>query len=819
VPAKEWPAMPDNFSKGPLSDLRVLDLSDDLGAYAGRMFGDLGAEVYWIEPPSGAKIRSKYDLNETVDADSTAEFLHYGVNKKSAAIDIHTEYGREALLEAVKQSDIFIETGDPGEFDTLGIGYDSLRKANPGLIYLTITPYGQTGPHHNWKGTALTGAASGGLMYLCGDPDLPPMQPSNDQAYQIASLVAVSTSLVALFGREHRGRLGSRVDISVQEATSMTTLQTASANAYTWYHRIPSRSGLDHNGRRHLYECADGKWISFVVPEYRWAEFTQWLVDENIGDTLLDPSWTDFSYRMENYSTFSQVVETFCRRFSRDALYEEGQRRRLLTSPVAQLDELTDHQQLTSRDFFESLPTGKKGRKHRFMRPPYKFSSTPLSPLAPPPELASHNNEFLQLSRTPSTHNPSDPKFPLEARPLTGITVCDFSWMIAGPSVSRLLSDWGAQVIRVESSTRMCQIRQAGLWPPDSQKSGDSPNAVFSDCNLGKKSVTLNLNDERGRDLAKKLIQQSDVLLNNFTGSRMARWGMAFDDLKDLNTGLVMLSMPVMGSSGPMKDFRANGNGVLTATGINYGMGEEGTAPIGMGPLYSDFSAPYFGASAILSALHHRLKEGEGQFIDLSQFESTLNLLGPLFMETELNGIPPARPGNGHRRHTPQGVFRCTGKDRWVAISVTNDREWVDMCRALDGDRGDEYGSRFPTSSNRRQHEYEISEWISSRVKDWDAWNLTNHLQEYSVPASVVQSVQDFVELDPHLSTQHFADVSDRAGGVTYRSHLQPARINAEVPIPGRAPTLGEHNEEVLVGMLGLTQNEFVQFVVDGVIA
>ena len=188
----------------------------------------------------------------------TPAVLHYGVNKKSVELDIHTHEGRELLLKAARYCDIVIETATPGAFDELGIGYEALRASNSRLIYVTITPYGQYGPHRGWKGTALTGAASGGLMYLCGDPQLPPTQPSNDQAYQIASLVAVSTALVALVGRELEGNdvHGSRVDVSVQEATSIATLQNASANAYTWYQQIPRRTGLEHNGRRHLYELS-----------------------------------------------------------------------------------------------------------------------------------------------------------------------------------------------------------------------------------------------------------------------------------------------------------------------------------------------------------------------------------------------------------------------------------------------------------------------------------------------------------------------------------------------------------------------------------
>jgi crotonobetainyl-CoA:carnitine CoA-transferase CaiB-like acyl-CoA transferase len=164
-------------------------------------------------------------------------------------------------------------------------------------------------------------------------------------------------------------------------------------------------------------------------------------------------------------------------------------------------------------------------------------------------------------------------------------------------------------------------------------------------------------------------------------------------------------------------------------------------------------------------------------------------------------------------------VFNCTGVDRWIAISITNDQEWTEMCGVLDDHMGIEYARRFATSIERRLHENDIGKWIAEKVRRFDAWELTNLLQRRSVPASVVQSVQDLVELDPHISAQHFTDISDRSGRVSYRSHLQPARIDSKVPVPDRAPVLGEHNEEVLIGKLGLAENEFVQLILEGVIA
>ena len=246
----------------------------------------------------------------------------------------------------------------------------------------------------------------------------------------------------------------------------------------------------------------------------------------------------------------------------------------------------------------------------------------------------------------------SDP----ETRPLAGLRVTDFFWLIAGPATSRMLADLGAEVIKIETNTRDDQIRVQGMWHSDAASSR-SPNAVFMDCNASKLSVTLNLNTTRGVELARELVRRSDIVTNNFTGERMNRWGLGYEDLVQIKSDIIMLSMPVMGTTGPFRAYGANGRGIVAHGGLDVNMGFPGRPPVGMGPLYSDFTSPYFAVSALMAALHHRERTGEGQFIDLAQFQATVSLLGTDVIESTANGHVRAADGNRNRDAAPHGAL------------------------------------------------------------------------------------------------------------------------------------------------------------------
>jgi len=405
---------------------------------------------------------------------------------------------------------------------------------------------------------------------------------------------------------------------------------------------------------------------------------------------------------------------------------------------------------------------------------------------------------------------PNDRRLPLE-----GIRVADFFWLIAGPAGSRVLADFGAEVIKIESLSRLDRIREGGVQPPEGAVA-DS-NGVFNDCNTNKRSITLNLNTPRGIELAKEIVRRSDIVTNNFTGDRMERWGLGYEALREVRPDLIMLSLPVMGTTGPYVRYGAYGNGVIAFSGLSTNMGPPERPPVGIAPLYSDFSAPLFAAIAVLAALHHRERTGEGQFIDLAQAESAMALLGTGTLEYTVNGTLPPRPGNRSRDHCPHGAYRCAGSDRWCAIAVASDDEWRRLCEAMQ--RPELIADpRFATFEARKRHEdaldAEIAAWTATR----DPWQVTHVLQAAGVAAGVVEDLADMVVRDPHLPGRHLREIAREGESVSFMTHAQPVRLDGESPPLRRAPLMGEHNEYVFRELLGMSHEAFVQALADGAI-
>ena len=406
-------------------------------------------------------------------------------------------------------------------------------------------------------------------------------------------------------------------------------------------------------------------------------------------------------------------------------------------------------------------------------------------------------------------------------QPLEGIRICDFFWLIAGPACSRIFADWGAEVIKIESSSRMDEIRQTGSWPPDDERSEDSHNGVFNDCNTSKKAMQVDINTSEGIEIIKRLVAESDIVTNNFTGERMDRWGLGYEDLKKINPGIIMLTMPVMGTTGPQRNFGAIGNNVIALGGINYAMGFPDTPPTGMGPLYSDFAAPYFAASAILAALHHRNQTGEGQFIDLAQFQATASLLGPALLDYSANGTIPERPGNTHPDVAPHGVYPARPEphnaDRWISLAIDTDEQWKDLY-SLMGEPISLSDPQYDTNQGRIRSRDNIDTEIAKWTSRHQTHALAEVLQAAGIPAGAVQDLHDLIVTDSEFASSHFESMPDRAGGVLYTTHRQPVRLNQRTAQMNRAPTFGEHNYEIYTTLLGYSDAEYAGLVSRGIV-
>jgi benzylsuccinate CoA-transferase BbsF subunit len=371
---------------------------------------------------------------------------------------------------------------------------------------------------------------------------------------------------------------------------------------------------------------------------------------------------------------------------------------------------------------------------------------------------------------------------------LKGIRILDFSWVLAGPYATRILADFGAEVIKVQP-----------LLPPAEDKFA---RGYYNTWNRNKRGVTLNLNSPDGIALAKRLVALSDAVVENFTPRVMANWGLDYENLKKIKADIIMLSLSTMGGSGPWKDYTGFGPTVQAFSGLTHLTSYPGGPPLGPGTAYADHVAALFACLALLGALEYR-RSGEGQHIDISQVEAMASLLGDAF-------IPP-------KNSAASGVYRCRGEDRWCALSVSTEEEWRGLKKAL-GNPPWADAKRFATPASRLKNKKALDGLIGEWTGKHTAEEAMTLLQEHGVAAGVVQDAKDLIK-DPQLKSRgFFVELEHPEMGRTI-SDANPIGLSDSPPAYTRpAPLPGQDNEYVYGGLLGLSQTEINRLKETGVV-
>lgn len=391
--------------------------------------------------------------------------------------------------------------------------------------------------------------------------------------------------------------------------------------------------------------------------------------------------------------------------------------------------------------------------------------------------------------------------------PLAGVRVLDFTWVLAGPFCTRLLADYGAEVIKVQSAV-----------VPGTEEQNLSPN--FAAWNRNKLSVTLNLNQPEGVELAKRLASLSDVVVENFTPRVMENWGLDYARLKEANPDLIMLSLSGMGQTGPLRDYVCFGPTIQALSGLTYLTGLAGRPPIGIGVSLSDHLAGLAGALGVLAALELRRSTGQGSSIDLSQLEVSCGLLGPAFLDLAANGRAAEPQGNGwpYGDAAPHGIYRCQGEDRWCAIAVFSQEEWRALCRAM-GEPAWTHNERFATLDARSKHADELDRLVEGWTRERAPEEVMRLLQGVGVAAGVVQNAEDLAQRDPQLQHRGFWVSQDHPVLGRVPTDGSPLLFSEIAPTFDRpAPLLGQHNDEIFRQLLGLSQEETTRLKQQGII-
>lgn len=388
--------MPDEMApSGPLADLRVLDLTDATGSYCGKLFADLGADVVKVEPPAGdaARRRGPFARGE-VHPERSLAWWQYNASKRGITLNLHSADGRALFRRLLASADIVLETTMPGTLEALGIGYPRFQAAFPRLIWTAITPFGQEGPRARDQGPDLVVFASSGLMNLTGEPDGPPVRLGGQQSHNLAGIYAALGTMAAVMSRLATGQ-GQYLDVSRQAALA-TAQADGGATFYQFNQMIPGRVGSEHPVviPIKVVPCQDGYIFGGALMPHEWRGFRDWMAELTEVEELLDPALDSPPNRIPFRDLIHAVFANVASAFTKQAMYEEAQRRRLPFAPVSDVRDLWDNPQLRARGWFQDVEHPDRGETVTYPGAPYRLTRTPWRITRPAPHIGQHNAEI-----------------------------------------------------------------------------------------------------------------------------------------------------------------------------------------------------------------------------------------------------------------------------------------------------------------------------------------------------------------------------------------------------------------------------------------
>ena len=793
----------------PLSGLRILDLASGAAAFCSKLLADLGAEVVKIEPPGGCPSRQAGPfVNDQKGADSSLSFWYHNSGKSSVTLDLENEPDRQKFIRLAASSDALVESFRPGYLEGIGLGYSGLCAVNPGLVVASVTGFGQSGPYAQYKSSSLIAAASGGQMYVCGRPGRQPLKAYGDQAYYTASLFAACGILLALRCRELTGR-GQHIDISMREAVA-AALEHVLVQ-YFYDKKVPGRQGsLQWNAASDIFACRDGHVLLTFNRE--WDTLVELLGSKDMAAGLAHPAWRDADFRRQHIGDIQKAINSWTCMQDREEIFRLGQDMRFPWAAVYSIRDVMHNDQLSERGYFVNAGHLLKPGGFKAPRPVIDFADAPGYEWKPAPAIGEHDIRFEEAldhsgapEGTPLRCGDLRPGAP-GGTPLHGIRVLDFTWMLAGPYATRLLADFGAEVIKVQSKLTATGAEQ-------------NDTGYFANWNRNKLGITLNLGRVEARQLVLELVKKCDLVMENFTPRVMEGWGLGYQDLKLVKPDIVMVSLSGFGHSGPWRNYAALGTTVQALSGLTQLTSYDGGRPDGIGFAYADHISGLYAALAALAALRRRDHYGQGAYVDISELEAACSTLGPALLGYSVNGRAAAPAGNMAEwgQAAPHGCYRCKGEDRWCVIAVFSEEEWQSLCNVM----GQPQLARQEKFSSTRLR-FENADDLDTLIETWTV-NYTSHeamdmLQSAGVPAAAVNDAQDLVD-DPQLNGRgFFIELEHPVLGLT-RADGNPIRMSAAPAVYHKAaPLLGGDNRRVFIDILGMEEDKFGSYLEDGII-
>jgi crotonobetainyl-CoA:carnitine CoA-transferase CaiB-like acyl-CoA transferase len=687
------------------------------------------------------------------------------------------------------------------------------HSANPHLVAIDLSWFGKTGPYRDFQATDAMCRALAGFVQLIGPAEGPPLTLPDYQSAIMGGLAAFIPALATL----HAARGGRRWEVSVHEATiALAEYQAIEA----WATSPQTRWGFNRFTPTYpmgVYRCKEG-WLGItIVTPAQWKSFCDVMDMPELGR---DP---DHVMGGERLARADALEARFIPRFL-DRTAEEwftlGLELRLPFAIVPDMQQVLTWPVFRDRKAIVPIAVG--GRTVEAPGTPFQLTATPPDFGGVVPELGEHNalcrpersegphgtrNEILRSAQDDRSFAQDD------KRPLAGLRIIDLSMGWAGPICTRNLADLGADVIKIEACGYPDWWRGVDNRPQTVTQRLYEKSHRFNIMNRGKRAITLDLTVPDGVALAKALVTGADAVIENYSAEVLRKFGLDYPALATVNPSLVMVSMAAFGSTGPWRETRAYGSTLEQGSGLPSVGGRPDDPPMMNHLAFGDAVGGLNACSALLIALLHKKRMGEGQFIDLSQVQCMLPFTAAWAIEQSATGRVRSRAGNRHPLFVPHGIFPSAGTDKWVSIAATDDSMWVALATVIGW-----IHPMAPTAVERRGLEDEIEGAIAAWTRRHSPDEAMEILQRAGVAAGAVRHPVELID-DPHLAARGFWQWIERAHVGRHPQPSAPYRDSgAPVTVTTPAATLGQYNEEVLAGILGLSRAEIERLARDGVI-
>ena len=798
---------------GALEGIRVLELGEGVSApFCAKLFADYGADVIKVEPPGGDVTRRWGPFPaDRPHPEKSGLFFFLNTNKRGVTLDVATEEGRERFLKLVTWADVFVENNPPQCMRRSGLDYATLSRANPDLVMISITPFGQTGPYAEWKAYDLNAyhLTASGSRY-CGRPAEPPLEQGTFSAEFFGAYTAAAWGLAAVHGRARAGG-GQHLDVSCAEAIAALFVGCQNIGAYAQEGVFERRTGIGMalGAPATILPAKDGHvWMMALEPG-------QW---NGLRRAMGDPEWArlemfqDMFVRAQNADAIYPLIEQWTVEHTKQEIMDLCQANGCPTTALFTVDEIAAHPHLKERGYFVNVDHPVLGTVCT-MNAPIRLPKSPGGPREAAPLLGEHNAEVLDFIEEVEVSEVTEPKL-ARALPLEDVRVANFGWGWLGPVVGQTLGFLGAEVYKIESRARVDINR---TLPPFGGGVRDPDRSIQNHAGwAGNGSITINLKKPEGQELARQLVAHCDVAVENFGPGVMSKLHLTYEELQAVKPDIIMASLPPAGLFGPLKDIRTYGMSLSSITGLDSLTGYTGGPPMPMENAFADPLGGIIGAFAVLLALRHRDRTGEGQHIDSSQQEGMLQMVAPAYMDYLLNGRIAGPMGNRHPLGVaaPHGVFPCTGEDRWISIAVFTDTEWQGLVEAMGHP---DWTREFADSARRRRDIDVLHEKLSQWTQRFDDYELAKRLQQLGVAAAPVLNVADLLN-DPHYKARGtFIEVTHALGfkETIYGAYVKTSGTQPRVT-PG--PVMGRDNDHVFMELMGITEARYRALVENGVV-